>query len=233
MTADSVDLEDCNDIYKEIIGTFMFDDMNLTLLDTDNFHDAPKLQPVPYPLLSDMKNPKYDDIYSEINFKMEDFLTPTFDDPFADYYMDCKMKSCDSDSSLQNSSLLDMDADFCYTSVVSPDLILPSSVTSSPVVPNSPPNLKEDSGDEAVDSIWPEVSELTDIKLLKFVDNGCLGDELVGDELFRKKKRRKLTHLDFDHCYSQPPIQEDDDEEDDDDYDYSPYSPASSSCSGK
>lgn len=241
MTADSVDLEECDNHFKGVVGSLFNEDMDVNSFLNPPFRKLPPAAPV---FQNKYSSSMYDlnemfmpssyifpletslDLYS-IPSKFGDWneLLPFETLPTAEEEQQIRQTISDSINSYmlptyENSSHSDVESDYL---LVSPDAVLPSSSKRESIGP--------------LDSMWPELSGLSDEKLVKMVDDGYL-ENLPIDDILVKKKRRKLTHLDIDHCYSQRLPVDDDYEEDDEDFNSSffnssPCSPASSSCSGK
>lgn len=243
MTADSVDLEECDNHFKGVVGS-LFNEDNMDVV-VNSFLNPPfrKLPAAPvfpnkyttsmYDLNEMFMPPSY---AFPLETSLDIFNLPKFGDwseqllPFETLISpeeDAQIRQSISDSingymmpTYENSSQSDVESD--YQLIVSPDAVLPST------------SLIKEENIGPLDSMWPELSNLSDEKLVKMVDDGYL-ENITIDDIFVKKKRRKLTHLDIDHCYSQRlPVDDDYEEEDEEDFfNSSPSSPASSSCSGK
>lgn len=246
MTADSVDLEECDNHFKGVVGS-LFNAFNEDDVVVNSFLNPPfrKLPPAPPVFQNKYSSSMYDlnemfmpssyvlpfesslDTYNFPKYGSEWFEQPLpFETllPTLEEEEQIRQKISDSINSYmmptyENASHSDVESEIDYF-LVSPDAVLPSSSNEVNIGP--------------LDSMWPELGGLSDEKLVKMVDDGYL-ENLAMDDIFVKKKRRKLTHLDIDHCYSQRlPIEDDYEEDEDEDFfNSSPCSPASSSCSGK
>lgn len=242
MTADSVDLEECDNHFKGVVGS-LFNVLNEDDVTVNSFLNPPfrKLPLAPPVFQNKYTSTMYDlnemfmpssyvlpfettlDMYNFSEFFEQplpfETLNPTLED---EEQIRQKIDSFNSYMmpTYENSSHSDVESEIDYF-LVSPDAVLPSLHTKEVNI-------------GPLDSMWPELGGLSDENLVKMVDGGYL-ENLAMDDILVKKKRRKLTHLDIDHCYSQRLPVEDDYEEDEDEdfFNSSPCSPATSSCSGK